>query len=120
MPIRIECTAPGLEANWLDVADKWTQRDVERLVEVTDEAFYELMRVKVVACHIELETGVTITDPQGITADAMLDADVVLLAWFGRALPLAVAQRRLLGNASARLSLPGNGRPMTPTIVAPT
>ncbi len=110
MPVRIECTAPGLEANWLDVADKWTQRDVERLVEVTDEAFYELMRAKVVGCNIVLETGEAITDPQAITSAAMLDADVVLLAWFGRALPLAVAQRRLLGNASARLSSPASGR----------
>lgn len=110
MPIRIECAAPGLEANWLDVADKWTQRDVERLISATDGAFYELMRDKVTACHIELDTGATITDPHGITTDAMLDADVALLGWLGRALPLAVAQRRVLGNASARLSLPANGR----------
>ena len=118
MPIRIECAAPGLEANWLDVADKWTQRDVERLIRVEDEAFYELMREKVTACHIELETGETITDPQAITTDAMLDVDVALLSWIGRGLPLAVAQRRVLGNASARLSLPGNGRPMTTTTTA--
>lgn len=110
MPIRIECAAPGLEANWLDVADRWTQRDVERLIQATDGAFYELMREKVVGCHIELDTGEAITDPQAITVDAMLDADVALLGWLGRALPLAVAQRRVLGNASARLSLPGSGR----------
>jgi hypothetical protein len=119
MPIRIECAAPGLEANWLDVADKWTQRDVERLVEATDEAFYELMRAKVVACNIELETGEAITDPAHITSGRMMDADVVLLGWVGRALPLAVAQRRLLGNASARLSSNANGRTMTTTIAAP-
>jgi hypothetical protein len=110
MPIRIECSAPGLESNWLDVADKWTQRDVERLIQATDGAFYELMRAKVEACHIELDNGATITDPQAITTDAMLDADIALLGWLGRALPLAVAQRRVLGNASARLSLPANGR----------
>jgi hypothetical protein len=100
------------------VSDKWTQRDVERLVEVTDEAFYELMRVKIVACNIVLETGEAITDPQDITSAKMLDADVTLLSWFGRALPLAVAQRRVLGNASARLSLNANGRPMTTTTTA--
>ena len=108
MAIRIECDLDGLTSNWCDVADGWTRREVQELVDVQDETFYDLLRRKVTACHIELSNGVTITDPQHITDDALLDADIALLGWLGRTLPLAVARRRVLGNASARLSSPVN------------
>lgn len=109
MPVRIECDLDGLTGNWCDVADAWSLREVHQLAAVQDEAFYDLLRHKVVACHIELPTG-AIDDPQGINEDALMDADIALVGWLGRVLPLAVARRRVLGNASARLSSPANAQ----------
>lgn len=109
MPVRVECDLPGLEGTWCDVADAWTLREVGELATVQDEAFYALIRRKVVACNIQLTTGEAITDPSAINDDALLDADIAVMGWLGRVLPLAVAKRRVLGNAHARLSSDANG-----------
>jgi len=118
---RIECTAEGFERNWIEVSDAWTQRDiVEHVQAATDDELWALTRRKAVACHIELATGAAIDNPDSITSDNLLDADVLLLNWLGRCLSLAIAQRRLLGNASARPLSNGNGKTTPTTMTAPT
>lgn len=111
MPVRIACDAFGLEGNWIDVAERWTQREIAELNAAADDAFFALLRRKAVACHVAVTPELTITDPAQLTAENMLDADVLLLGWLGRALPLAVAHQRVLGSRSARLSLPASVSP---------
>lgn len=108
--MRIECSAPGFEANWVDVADAWTRRDTTEMYAAQGEAFYELLRRRLVACHIELTTGQAIDAPAGITTDAIQDADEALLGWLGVVLPIALAKRRALGEASARVSSSANAQ----------
>ena len=106
MPVRIICDAPGLEANWVDVADRWTQREIAEMNSAADDAFFDILRRKVAACNVVVTDTLTITDPAQLRVDVLMDADVMLMGWLGRVLPLAVAQRRYLGSRSARLSLP--------------
>ncbi len=108
MPVRIICDAPGLEANWVDVADRWTQREIAAMHAAADEAFFALLRTKLTACNVVVSDALTVTDPAQLTDDVLMDADVMLMGWLGRVLPLAVAQLRYLGSRSARLSLPAN------------
>ncbi len=120
MSVRIECDAEGLTGNWIEISDRWTQREAVAMMEVANDEFYALLRAKTVAVHIDAG-GTAITSPEQLDADHLLDADVAVLGWLGSVLPIAVARRRTLGNASARLSFSANGRQtMTTTVAAPT
>ncbi len=119
MTVRIECDVDGLTGNWIEISDRWTQREAVAMVEVVNDDFYALLRAKTVAVHIDAGE-ITITSPDQLDADHLLDADVAVLGWLGSVLPIAVARRRTLGNASARLSFSANGSKMPATIAAPT
>ena len=110
MPVRIECDLDGLTANWVEIQDQgWSRRETAELLALPDDdALYRFLRDrgKLTACHLELVTGKAIDTPEGITEEAMLDADEALIAWLTRTGWLAIARRRALGNASARLSSP--------------
>lgn len=119
MPVRVECTAEGFERCWVEVTERWTQRETVEMMAVADDAFYAMLSRKLIACHIETTTG-SIDRPEDITADNLLDADVEVIGWLGVVMPLAVARRRTLGNASARLSLSGKDKPTTTAALTPT
>jgi hypothetical protein len=108
MTTRIECDLDGLAANWVEIQDEgWSRRETMKLLALPDDdALYTFLRDtgKLIACHLELTTGQAIDTPAGITEDAMLDADEALIAWLTRTGWVAIARRRALGNASARLS----------------
>lgn len=106
---RVECTLAGFERNWIDVSEQWTQRESVEMLAAADESFYALLRRKTVACHIELVTGAVVETPADLDANTMLDADVAVIGWLGAVMPIAVARRRTLGNAFARLSSNGKG-----------
>ena len=115
-PIRIYCDDPDYSQTWIDIDGRWTLADQRRMVEVADDDFWAFLRTKTVACHIETGDGEAITDPAGLSGEGLADVDVLLIAWLGAVMPTAIAKRRALGNASARLSLPTNGAgKMTPT-----
>ena len=115
-PIRIYCDDPDYSQTWIDIDGRWTLADQRRMVEVADDDFWAFLRTKTVACHIETGDGEAITDPALLNGEGLAGADVLIIAWLGAVLPLAVSKRRALGNASARLSLPTNGAgKMTPT-----
>ena len=120
-PIRIYCDDPDYAETWIDIAPRWTQADIERMYAVKDDEFYAFLRSKTVAMHIQTNGGDVLTDPAQLTDEGTADVDVLLIAWLGAAMPRAVAKRRALGNASARLSLPVNGTATqtTPTTAAP-
>lgn len=122
-PIRIYCDDPDYSETWIDFTPRWTQGDMTKMLAVQGDEFYAFLRGKCVACHIQTADGGAITDPAQISDAGLTDVDVLLIGWLGRSMPLAVAKRRALGNASARLSLPNNGtanQTTTPTTAAPT
>ena len=118
-PIRIYCDDPDYSDTWLDLQARWTQGDMQKMLDVVGDDFYTFLRGKTVACHIQTIDGEAITDPAQISEAGLADVDVLLIGWLGRTMPLAVAKRRALGNASARLSLPNSGTAATmPTTTA--
>ena len=121
-PIRIYCDDPDYSETWIDVSPRWTQGEMQKMLDVQGDDFYAFLRAKTVACHIQTVDGGVVTDPAQISDAGLSDVDVLLIGWLGRTMPLAVARRRILGNASARLSLPntGTGTTTTPTTTAPT
>ena len=121
-PIRIYCDDPDYSETWIDISPRWTQGEMQKMLDVQGDDFYAFLRAKTVACHIQTVDGGAVTDPAQISDAGLADVDVLLIGWLGRTMPLAVARRRILGNASARLSLPNNGTATTtpPTTAAPT
>ncbi len=123
-PIRIYCDDPEYGETWIDLSPRWSQGDMQKMLDVTGDDFFAFLRGKTLACHIQTIDGGIVTDPAQLTEAGMVDVDVLLIGWLGRAMPLAVAKRRALGNASARLSLPNIGTATTstttPTTAAPT
>jgi len=121
-PIRIYCDDAEYGETWIDLSPRWTQGDMQKMLDVTGDDFYAFLRSKCIACHIQTADGGAIDDPKQISDAGLTDVDVLLIGWLGRSMPLAVAKRRALGNASARLSLPNNGTvpTTTPTTAAPT
>lgn len=102
--MRIECKEPGFEANWVEVSERWTRRETIELYKVGGEDYFALLRQKVTACNIIPIAGDPITDPQSITPDNLMDCDEVVHGFLGGSLQAAIAERRAIGNLSARLS----------------
>ena len=119
--IRVYCDDPEYSATWIDVDSRWTLGEQVRLLEVADDDFWAFLRGKTAACHIQTADGGAIDDPAQISAAGLAGCDVLVIGWLGSVLPVAIAKRRALGNASARLSLPTNGASKmttTPTTAA--
>jgi len=114
-PIRIYCDDPDYSQAWIDIDGRWTLGDQRRMLEVEGDDFWAFLRKKAVACHIPTMDGGAVDDPAGLSGEGLADVDVLLIAWLGAVMPTAIAKRRALGNASARLSLPTNGAPLTRT-----
>jgi hypothetical protein len=111
--MRIECDAEGFEHNWLDVADKWTRREIIALenFSIADNAeFFAMLKRKTKACHIVLDSGDVIDDPECLDYNSLLDADEIIWGWLGQSMWIAIGRRRTLGNLSARLLSAQNGR----------
>jgi hypothetical protein len=108
MAARIECDLEGLTANWVEIQDAgWARQDtIDMLALPDDDALYAFLRdrKKLIACHLELVNGQVIDTPEGLTEEAMMQADEALIAWLARSGWYAIGKRRALGNASARLS----------------
>jgi hypothetical protein len=108
MPIRVECTTEGLEANWIEVDDVWTRRELQAFITLQGEAYWALWARKVTACHLPLAGGDAIEHPAQVVA-AQDDLDIRLLRWLASAVLLATQTLLNLGEASARLSSDGAG-----------
>lgn len=108
MTIRVECSTPGLEGNWIEVDDIWTRKELQAFVSLQSEAYWTLWGRKVTGCHIELPDGGVVTEPAtvGLVLD---DLDIRLLRWLSNAVLTATRYLLNLGEGSARLSLNGVG-----------
>ena len=102
--MRVECTIPGHEDNYVDVADQWTRGEYRALTAISglDEYLVWFQR-KVTGCKLSVGA-VYITDPQLVTAAALDDMDLVLTGFVEQALFRACSNLRNLGNASGRVS----------------
>lgn len=108
MAIRVECATPGLEANWIEVDEVWTRKELQAFVSLQGEAYWALWGRKVTACHVELAEGGVVDEPAavGLVLD---DLDIRLLRWLASAVLTATNHLLSLGEASALLSLDGVG-----------
>lgn len=114
MPIRVECTTPGLEDCYVDVSERWTRADIEAIFRPAD--FPAVWYRRVTACALACADGVMLTAPADVVAaDGTLhpELDVRLLRFPEAAIILAVDQIGALGKANARLSSGGSGRATT-------
>lgn len=117
MAIRIECTTPGLEANWVEVDEVWTRRELQAFTRLAGDEYWALWARKVTACHLVLADGAVVEDPTALSA-RLDDLDIRLLRWLASAVLTATQYLLNLGETSARLSLNGVGvavPTMTPT-----
>lgn len=118
MPIRIECTTPGLEANWIEVDEVWTRREFQAFTQLAGDEYWQLWGRKVVACHVELAEGGVVDDPAAVHR-ALDDLDLRLLRWLPAAVLTATQHLLNLGERSARLLSNGVGVAV-PTRTNPT
>lgn len=116
--VRVYCDDPDYLETWIDVSGRWTLAEQRRMLEVAGDDFWAFLRSKVAACHVQTVDGDAITDPAQLNEDGVGGCDVLVIGWLGSVMPVAIAKRRALGNASARLSLPTNGAKTTPTTTA--
>lgn len=108
MAIRVECATPGLEANWIEVDEVWTRKELQAFVSLQGEAYWALWGRKVTDCYIALHDNGAIDDPamMGLLLDEL---DLRLLRWLSSAVLMATNHLLSLGEASALLSLDGVG-----------
>ena len=108
MTIRVECSTPGLEANWIEVDEVWTRKELQAFVTLQGEAYWALWGRKVTACHIEPVDGGVMVAPVDVP-QILDDLDVRLLRWLSSAVLTATNHLLSLGEASALLLLDGVG-----------
>lgn len=101
MPKRFECEdAPG---SWVEFNDAWTRRELRDALSLTGVDFADLLRRKVLACHLVTVDGAAITAPDEITFEA-LDSiiDYTVYCWLIARLGTYVVEVQRLGEATQR------------------
>lgn len=120
MPLRIDCTTPGLEACFVEVSERWTRADIAAAFQ-PGIPFAAVWRRRVTACALACVDGALLTDPGEVCDDDGVlhpDLDVRLVSFPDAALMLAINEIASLGKANARLSSGGSGRAMTTMLPA--
>ncbi len=112
MPIRICSEAAGLEECFVEVDERWSIRELNRIYESRD-AWLELYGRKVTAVNLLTAEGEAITDPAQVI-ERFDDLDIRLAKLVNNSLANAVDYLATLGEASKRV-LSGAGAPATTT-----
>jgi len=108
MPLRVECTTPGLEANWIEVDEVWAWKEFHAFTRLSGDEYWRLWGRKVTACHVELVDGGAVTDPTAVQV-ALDGMDMRLVRWLPSAVLTATSHLLNLGEGSARLLSNGVG-----------
>ncbi len=112
MPIRICSEAAGLEECFVEVDERWSIRELNRIYDSRD-AWLELFGRKVSAVHLLTAEGEAIDDPAQVL-ERFEDLDIRLARLVNNSLANAVDYLATLGEASKRV-LSGAGAPATTT-----
>lgn len=110
MNIRLECTAAGLENNWIEIADVWARAELRAwrtaALQMDEEALYGLMRQKIVKAHVHTVDGDLLATADDLVA-RLDDLDVRISRWLGTSIDSVLKELLLLGEASKRLLFDG-------------
>jgi len=112
MPIRICSEAAGLEECFVEVDERWSIRELNRIYDSRD-AWLELFGRKVLAVHLLTAEGEAIDDPAQVL-ERLEDVDIRRAKLVNNSLANAVDYLATLGEASKRV-LSGAGAPATTT-----
>ncbi len=112
MPIRVYSEAAGLEECFVEVDERWSIRELNRIYDSRD-AWLELFGRKVSAVHLLTAEGEAIDDPAQVL-ERFEDLDIRLARLVNNSLANAVDYLATLGEASKRV-LSGAGAPATTT-----
>jgi len=107
MAIRVECSTPGLEENWVEVTEVWTRGELREYTSKKGDEFIALWRKKVEACNFVTAQGEAITDPNQVH-DRLDDLDLRLVGFITAALIEATNYLLALGEINRRLSSAGS------------
>lgn len=107
--LKLYCTVPGLEENWIELPERWTLRDQREIEQADRDAFLDLLRRKVVAIHLITEDGDVLDEPAALTEERLEGLDVRLDQFLATVMQSAILMQRRLGNFSARPSSNGSG-----------
>lgn len=106
MPVKVECSTPGLEANWIEVSDVWSRGELRDYTSLKGDQFIELWRRKVTGVNLATVTGEVIDDP-AVVHDKLDDLDLRLIGFITAALLEATSYLLVLGEVNRRLSFAG-------------
>lgn len=108
MTSRYECKVEGFEKNWVEVADKWTMKEVRQLVDSDDVGYFDIFGKKVLDMYIEAEDGTVYRDPKELTEEVLENLDITLVGFLGGVMSMHIERRRQLGKWGASLSKDGS------------
>lgn len=111
MQVRIECTAPGLEGNWVGLADMWTRGELREWLLAAlggrpQEVQFDLLRKKLLEVHVYLPDGSLLTDGAALV-ERFDDLDVRVVRWLASGVSGALEELQSLGKARKRLLFDG-------------
>jgi hypothetical protein len=117
MPIRICSEAAGLEECFVEVDERWSIRELNRIYESRD-AWLELYGRKVLAVNLLTAEGEAITDPAQVI-ERFDDLDIRLAKLVNNSLANAVDYLATLGEVNKRVSFGAGALAKTTMTTAP-
>ncbi len=106
--MRMQCTLPEFEDCWLEISEKWTRAERTQLAAANADQWIALFQAKTLACNLRCEDGQYLTQPAGVTWDAIDQMDMRLAGFVGASLTTACAELMNLGKVSRRVSFNGS------------
>lgn len=103
--MRYTSNVPGFESNFLEVSEHWTRKEVRQFYAVKGEEYLKLIRSKLVAIHLDTESGVPIDTPDKFTDENTDGVDYLVWRWVSIALNRGIDDLYALGEETARLWL---------------
>lgn len=114
MPVRVECTTPGLDMCWIQVVDVWTRKELQEYATAKGEPFVALWQRKVEAVHLVTVAGDVITEPTEVHT-RLDELDLRLISFVTSAVLEATDYLLGLGEVNKRLSFAGGEAARTKT-----